>query len=98
LLRRDGPLEPEGASVISVAQSIRLACRSDYDVALPEVDVMELNKTEAVEVLNRIVELELSGAVRYTQYSLISLDCFSHYRKHRVLARMKLRPARIGDS
>jgi bacterioferritin (cytochrome b1) len=30
---------------------------------------MELNKQEAVEVLNRIVELELSGAVRYTQYS-----------------------------
>jgi hypothetical protein len=27
---------------------------------------MELNKHEAVEVLNRIVELELSGAVRYT--------------------------------
>ncbi len=32
---------------------------------------MELNKTEAVEVLNRIMELELSGAVRYTQYSLM---------------------------
>jgi len=38
---------------------------------------MELNKTEAVEVLNRIVELELSGAVRYTQYSLM---VFGHAR------------------
>jgi len=38
---------------------------------------MELNKTEAVEVLNRIMELELSGAVRYTQYSLL---VFGHAR------------------
>src|ERR1700693_3592079 len=38
---------------------------------------MELNKTEAVEVLNRIMELELSGAVRYTQYSLM---VFGHAR------------------
>src|ERR1700687_1684551 len=38
---------------------------------------MELNKTEAVEVLNRIVALELSGAVRYTQYSLM---IFGHAR------------------
>lgn len=76
-LQRDGSLELAGASVIAVAESIRLACRSDYDVTLPEVDVMELNKTEAVEVLNRIVELELSGAVRYTQYSLM---VFGHAR------------------
>src|SRR3984893_19571155 len=38
---------------------------------------VELNKHEAVEVLNRIVELELSGAVRYTQYSLM---VFGHAR------------------
>jgi bacterioferritin len=38
---------------------------------------MELNKQEALEVLNRIVELELSGAVRYTQYSLM---VFGHAR------------------
>jgi len=38
---------------------------------------MELNEHEAVEVLNRIVELELSGAVRYTQYSLM---VFGHAR------------------
>jgi len=38
---------------------------------------MELDKTEAVEVLNRIVALELSGAVRYTQYSLM---VFGHAR------------------
>jgi bacterioferritin len=75
--QRDGSLELQGASVIAIAKSIRLACRSDYDVTLPEVDVMELNKTEAVEVLNRIVELELSGAVRYTQYSLM---VFGHAR------------------
>ena len=75
--QRDGSLELAGASVIAVAESIRLACRSDYDVTLPEVDVMELNKAEAVEVLNRIVELELSGAVRYTQYSLM---VFGHAR------------------
>ena len=38
---------------------------------------MELDEHEAVEVLNRIVELELSGAVRYTQYSLM---VFGHAR------------------
>ena len=38
---------------------------------------MELSKQEAVDVLNRIVELELSGAVRYTQYSLM---VFGHAR------------------
>lgn len=38
---------------------------------------MELNKKETVEVLNRIVELELSGAIRYTQYSLM---VFGHTR------------------
>src|SRR6266481_6300749 len=75
--QRDGSLELEGASVIAVAKNIGLGCRSDYDVTLTEVDVMELNKAEAVEVLNRIVELELSGAVRYTQYSLM---VFGHAR------------------
>ena len=29
-----------------------------------------LDPAEAIEVLNKIVELELAGAVRYTQYSL----------------------------
>jgi bacterioferritin len=38
---------------------------------------MELNKDEAIELLNRIVELELAGAVRYTQYSLM---IFGHAR------------------
>jgi len=38
---------------------------------------MELNKDEAINLLNRIVELELSGAVRYTQYSLM---VFGHAR------------------
>lgn len=38
---------------------------------------MELNKSEVIEVLNGIVELELSGAVRYTQYSLM---VFGHTR------------------
>jgi bacterioferritin len=38
---------------------------------------MELQKTEVIEILNRIVELELSGAVRYTQYSLM---VFGHTR------------------
>ena len=38
---------------------------------------MELSKQEAVDALNRIVELELSGAVRYTQYSLM---VFGHAR------------------
>jgi bacterioferritin len=38
---------------------------------------MELNKDEAIELLNRIVELELAGAVRYTQYSLM---LFGHAR------------------
>jgi len=38
---------------------------------------MELKKNEVIEVLNRIVELELSGAIRYTQYSLM---VFGHTR------------------
>ena len=38
---------------------------------------MELKKDEVIEALNRIVELELSGAVRYTQYSLM---VFGHTR------------------
>ena len=32
---------------------------------------MELKRAEVVDLLNRIVELELAGAVRYTQYSLM---------------------------
>jgi bacterioferritin len=38
---------------------------------------MEFSKEKAVELLNRIVELELAGAVRYTQYSLM---VFGHAR------------------
>jgi bacterioferritin len=38
---------------------------------------MELDRDEAVKVLNEIVELELAGAVRYTQYSLM---VFGHAR------------------
>lgn len=38
---------------------------------------MGLHKEKVTEVLNEIVELELSGAVRYTQYSLM---VFGHAR------------------
>jgi bacterioferritin len=38
---------------------------------------MELKKDAVIEVLNGVVELELSGAVRYTQYSLM---VFGHTR------------------
>jgi bacterioferritin len=38
---------------------------------------MGLDRDEAVKVLNEIVELELAGAVRYTQYSLM---IFGHGR------------------
>jgi bacterioferritin len=38
---------------------------------------MKFETDKVVEVLNRIVELELSGAVRYTQYSLM---VFGHTR------------------
>lgn len=38
---------------------------------------MENNREEAIAVLNRLVELELAGAVRYTQYSLM---IFGHAR------------------
>ena len=38
---------------------------------------MELDRDEALKVLNAIVELELAGAVRYTQYSLM---VFGHGR------------------
>jgi bacterioferritin len=32
---------------------------------------MELDKTKAIELLNKIMELELAGVVRYTHYSLM---------------------------
>ena len=38
---------------------------------------MELDRDEAIDVLNEILELELAGAVRYTQYSLM---VFGHAR------------------
>jgi bacterioferritin len=38
---------------------------------------MELDRDETVKTLNEIVELELAGAVRYTQYSLM---VFGHAR------------------
>jgi len=38
---------------------------------------MELDRDETMKVLNEIVELELAGAVRYTQYSLM---VFGHAR------------------
>jgi bacterioferritin len=41
------------------------------------VNAVELNRDETIELLNRIVELELAGAVRYTQYSLM---IFGHAR------------------
>jgi bacterioferritin len=42
-----------------------------------EVNAMELSRNETIDLLNRIVELELAGAVRYTQYSLM---VFGHAR------------------
>jgi bacterioferritin len=38
---------------------------------------MELDRDDAIKVLNEIVELELAGTVRYTQYSLM---VFGHGR------------------
>jgi bacterioferritin len=38
---------------------------------------MELNRDDAIRALNDIVELELAGAVRFTQYSLM---VFGHAR------------------
>ncbi len=38
---------------------------------------MELDQAEAIETLNKIVELELAGVVRFTQYSLM---IFGHAR------------------
>ena len=38
---------------------------------------MALNKSKTIKVLNEILELELSGAVRYTQYALM---VFGHAR------------------
>src|SRR5439155_11392805 len=38
---------------------------------------MDLDRDEALKVLGEIVELELAGAVRYTQYSLM---IFGHAR------------------
>ena len=38
---------------------------------------MNLDRDEAIDVLNEILELELAGAIRYTQYSLM---VFGHAR------------------
>jgi len=38
---------------------------------------MEVDRDETIKVMNEIVELELAGAVRYTQYSLM---VFGHAR------------------
>src|ERR1043165_2709476 len=38
---------------------------------------MEVERDETIKVMNEIVELELAGAVRYTQYSLM---VFGHAR------------------
>lgn len=38
---------------------------------------MELERDDAIKTLNEIVELELAGAIRYTQYSLM---VFGHAR------------------
>src|ERR1700731_3921931 len=38
---------------------------------------MELSRDQVIDLLNRIVELESAGAVRYTQYSLM---VFGHAR------------------
>jgi bacterioferritin len=38
---------------------------------------MELDRDEAIKVLNEVVELELAGAVRFTQYSMM---VFGHAR------------------
>jgi bacterioferritin len=40
-------------------------------------DAVELDQDEAIGVLNELLELELAGAVRYTQYSLM---VFGHAR------------------
>jgi bacterioferritin len=39
--------------------------------------MVDLNRDNAIKLLNEIVELELAGAVRYTQYSLM---VFGHAR------------------
>lgn len=41
----------------------------------------ELNKNEVIGVLNKILELELAGVVRYTHYSLLSAGCASRPTK-----------------
>ena len=33
---------------------------------------MDLDRDDTIKTLNEIVELELAGAVRYTQYSLMT--------------------------
>ena len=44
-----------------------------HSVSLAEKTMAELDKSKAVELLNRILEAELAGVVRYTHYSLLVL-------------------------
>src|SRR6185437_9118028 len=39
--------------------------------SVAEETMAELNKSKAVDLLNRILEAELAGVVRYTHYSLL---------------------------
>jgi bacterioferritin len=45
--------------------------RSPLRILRKEATMGELNKSKAVELLNRILEAELAGVVRYTHYSLL---------------------------
>src|SRR2546426_5339362 len=56
----------------SLPTESQLICRSPH-----RRDAMADNREEAIAVLNRLVELELAGTVRYTQYSLM---IFGHAR------------------
>ena len=40
----------------------------------------ETEKQSAIDILNRILELELAGVVRYTHYSLMVFDITSIHR------------------
>ena len=44
----------------------------------------ELDDDRVVSVLNRILEMELAGVVRYTHYSFLRLRLWAH--THRFLA------------
>jgi hypothetical protein len=58
------------------------AARKSHNCAIIRIHMNETDKQSAIEILNKIMELELAGVVRYTHYSLMVFG-YNRYRSFR---------------